>query len=133
MCTGMEVLALAGTGLSAVGQIQSANAQSATLEREAQLAQQEATFEKERLAEEQERTEGLQRVAAAKSGAGASGSILETMQGSAEQAELEALNIQFGADAGSQARLFEAKQVKNAGFVGAGSTLLTGASKGGLF
>jgi hypothetical protein len=133
MCTGAELLMLGGAGLSAVGQIQSANSQAAALEYDAKLQQQEADFEKARLAEEQEELAGRQRVAAAKSGSTSGGSIFDVMQGSAEQAELEALNIQFGATAGAQSKLFEAKQTKTAGKIGAGTTLLSGANKAGLF
>lgn len=129
MCTGMELLAIGGTAFSAVGQMQQASASAAALERDAELARRQGEFETARLAENQERLEGRQRALAGKSGARSTGSILETMRGSAEQAELEALNVQFGAEAGSQARLFEAQQAKRAGKFGAASSLLTGASK----
>jgi hypothetical protein len=133
MCTGAELLAIGGTAFSAVGQIQSANAESAALERDAQLERQRGEFEKARLDEQQEQLIGRQRVAAGKSGATSSGSILETMRGSAEQAELDALNIEFGTQAGVQSRLFESSQAKKSGLIGAGGTLLTGASKSGVF
>ena len=48
------------------------------------------------------------------------------MRQSAEEAELEALNIQFGAEAGTQARLFEAQQIRRAAPIRAAGTLLTG-------
>lgn len=121
-----ETLQTAGTALAAGGQIASTIAQKEGLERQAALGLKAAEFETARLREEEERLIGRQRVAAAKSGVRRTGSVLETMQQSAEQAELEALNIQFGAQAGAQARLFEAKQVGRAGALKAAGTFLTG-------
>lgn len=129
MCTGAEIAGIVGAAVSTAGAVQSSKAQSAAIERQAQIEQQRAKFEKERAAEEAQRLEGRQRALIGKSGATTTGSVLETMRGSAEQAELDALNIQFGADAGTQSRLFEAGQVRKAGNIGAASTLLTSASK----
>jgi len=126
MCTGLELALLGGVGLSAVGQVGAARTQSKVLEREAELGRREAQFEEARLREGAEELRGRQRVAAAKSGVAPSGSVLEVMRKSAEEAELEALNIQFGAEAGAQARLFEAKAIKRAAPIQAAGTLLTG-------
>lgn len=51
------------------------------------------------------------------------------MKQSAEEAELEALNIQFGASAGATSRLFEAKQVGRAGTISGAGTFLTGLNR----
>lgn len=126
MCTGFELALLGGVGLSAAGQLSGAAAQSQALAREAELGQREAQFEEARLREGAEELRGRQRVAAAKSGVAPSGSILEVMRKSAEEAELEALNIQFGGEAKSQARLFEAEQIRRAAPIKAAGTLLTG-------
>jgi len=116
----------AGTALTAVSGISGARTQSKVLEREAELGRREAQFEEARLREGAEALRGRQRVAAAKAGVAPSGSVLEVMRKSAEEAELEALNIQFGAEAGTQARLFEARQITGAAPVRAAGTLLTG-------
>lgn len=116
----------AGTALTAVSGISEARTQSKVLEREAELGRRSAEFEEARLREGAEALRGRQRVAAAKSGVAPSGSVLEVMRQSAEEAELEALNIQFGAEAGAQARLFEAQQIKRAAPIRAAGTLLTG-------
>jgi hypothetical protein len=121
-----ESLQTAGTVLAAGGQIATTIGQKEGLERQAALGLKSAKFETARLREEEERLKGRQRVAAAKSGVRRTGSVLETMKESAEQAELEALNIQFGAQAGAQARLFEARQVGRAGTLKAAGTFLTG-------
>lgn len=126
MCTGLELALLAGTAATTVGGISSARTQSKVLEREAELGRREAQFEEARLREGAEALRGRQRVAAAKAGVAPSGSVLEVMRKSAEEAELEALNIQFGAEAGAQARLFEAKQIRRAAPTQAAGTLLTG-------
>lgn len=126
MCDPATIALLVGTGLQAGGQISGARAQSKTLEREAELGKREAQFEEARLREGAEALRGRQRVAAAKAGVAPSGSVLEVMRKSAEEAELEALNIQFGAEAGAQARLFEAKQIRRAAPIRAAGTLLTG-------
>ncbi len=129
MCTGLEILGLVGSGISAAGQLKSGKEQSQALQRDAQIRQQSAGFEADRLREDQDRLAGRQRALAGKSGATSSGSILDTMRASAESAELDALNIQFGAKAGVQSDLFAAKQAKQAGKIGAASTLLSGAAR----
>lgn len=125
MCTGAELL-LIGSGVSAVGQIAGTQAQSEALQRNAELERIKGASEKASLMESAERLRGQQRVAAAKSGVSQGGSVFEVMRQSAEDVEREAINIEFGAEAGSQSKLFEAKQVKKAGLVGAGGTLLSG-------
>lgn len=126
MCTGFEIALLGGIGLTASSQIQSGRTQSKLLEREAELGRRSADFEESRLREEAERVKGRQRTAIAKSGVTQTGSVLDVMRASAEEAELEALNIRFGAEAGAQSRLFEARQIGSAAPVQAAGTLLTG-------
>lgn len=121
-----QTLGTVGVGLTALGQVGAAESQSKALEREAELTARSAEFETQRLREQGETLRGRQRVAAAKAGVAASGSVLEVMRKSAEEEELEALNIQFGGQAGSQARLFEAKQISRAAPIRATGTLLTG-------
>lgn len=126
MCTGLELALIGGAATSAVSQFQGASTQSKLLEREAALGKASAAFEESQLRKRGVSLAGSQRVAAAKSGVTQTGSILDVMRQTAEDVELEALNIQFGAEASSQARLFEAKQIKRAAPIQAASTLLSG-------
>lgn len=126
MCTGLELALVGGTGLNIASQFQGASTQSKLLKREAALGKASAEFETAQLRKRGVSLAGSQRVAAAKSGVTQSGSILDVMRQTAEDVELEALNIQFGADASSQSRLFEAKQIRRAAPIQAASTLLTG-------
>jgi len=125
MCTGAEIGLIAGAGAGVFGDIQGSRAQAATLKRDAELTKLQSQFELQKLVRTKERVKGAQVVAATKGGVAISGSVLEVMQQSAADAELEALNIKFGAEAGFQARQFEAKQVKKAGKIRAGGRLLT--------
>ncbi|MEE9351521.1 MAG: hypothetical protein V3U78_04620 [Thiotrichaceae bacterium] len=124
MCTGIEL----GFALSALGSIGGANTQAEIKERNAELIQSSATFEEQKLRKQSAILRGRQQVAASKSGVAQSGSILEVMKQSAIDAELEALNIQFGAEAGIQAREFEADQLRKGGLIKGATSLLTGFS-----
>jgi len=130
MCTGAE-FALIGGGLNVAGGITSvfgqksaAEAQMQSLARESELGQLQAIFKKDSIAKQARKTLGAQKVAAAKSGVQASGSVMEVMRASAEEAELAALNAQYGADLASQAREIEAQNVHNAAINSMTSTLL---------
>lgn len=122
-------LDILGDVLQVGGAVVASRAESKAIKRQAELTRQAADFELARLGEETEALRSRQRVAAAKSGVAQTGSVLDVQTQTAEDAELEALNIQFGAGAGVQSRLFEAKQVERAGLIGAGSTILTGAAR----
>jgi hypothetical protein len=117
-------LAIAGGLLGAAGSLSQGAGQAAALRRQAELTRRSAEFELERFGEETEALRSRQRVASAKSGVRETGTVLDVQRQSAEDAELEALNIQFGAEAGVQARLFEAKQAERAGKIGAVTSLL---------
>lgn len=126
MCTGLELALIGGTAASAASSFQGAKTQSKLLGREAALGKASAAFEESQLRKRGVSLAGSQRVATAKSGATQSGSILDVMRQTAEDVELEALNIQFGAEASSQSRLFEAKQIRRAAPIQAATTLLSG-------
>lgn len=128
MCEG-GFLDILGDVVSVVGGIQSSRAESKAIRRQAEVTRQAADFELARLGEETEALRSRQRVAFAKSGVTQTGSVLDVQTQTAEDAELEALNIQFGAGAGVQSRLFEARQARTAGVVRAAGTILTGAAR----
>ncbi len=119
-------LDIIGDVLQVGGAITQSRGESKALRRQADLTKQAGEFELARFGEETEALRSRQRVARAKSGVSESGSILDVQRQSAEDAELEALNIQFGAGAGVQSRLFEAKQVERAGQLKAVTSVLGG-------
>ena len=112
--------------MAAGAQVVAGRQQSKELKKQAELTRQAGEFEVSRLRESEKRLQARQRVAFAKSGVRRTGTVLEVMKQTAQEVEEEALNIQFGAESGAQARLFEAKQVKKAGQIGGVTTLLTG-------
>lgn len=121
-----DTAAAIGTAVQAGAQVQAGRAQAKELARQADITRKVGEFEVKRLRETEEKLTARQRVAAAKSGVSRSGSVLEIMRQTAQDVEEEALNIQFGAAAGAQARLFESKQVSKAGKIGGVTTLLRG-------
>jgi hypothetical protein len=135
MCTGLEALAFGTTALGTVqqlrGQEQVAEAQQKQLVREAQLTQTQAASKKAAIRKDAERLAGAQRVAIGKSGVQASGSVMDVMKQSAEDAELAILTAQYGADLASEARQEEAQAVTENLANRRTSTLLQGV--GGIF
>jgi len=123
---GSETAANIGTAIQAGATVVAGRQQAKELKRQAELTRRAGEFEVARLRESEERLQARQRVRFAKSGVRRTGSVLEVMRQTAQEAEEEALNIQFGAESGAQARLFEAKQVKRAGQIAGLGTLLTG-------
>ena len=123
---GSEAASNIGTAIQAGATVVAGRQQAKELKKQAELTRQAGEFEVARLRETEERTQARQRVAFAKSGVRRTGTVLEVMKQTAQEVEEEALNIQFGAESGAQARLFEAKQVKKAGQIGGVTTLLTG-------
>ena len=123
---GSETAANIGTAIQAGATVVAGRQQSKELKKQAELTRQAGEFEVSRLRESEKRLQARQRVAFAKSGVRRTGTVLEVMKQTAQEVEEEALNIQFGAESGEQARLFEARQVKKAGQIGGVTTLLTG-------
>lgn len=151
----LGTLAVVGTGLAAVGQIQAAQAAAAQAESakamaeyNAQVAEQEAKaierrtgFEGRRAAEAAERRQSKLRAALGTAGVIlTAGAPLKIQAEEAKESELEQLLISYEGDvaasrARSQAVLDRAQAdifgqragaARTAGFIGAGSTLLTG-------
>lgn len=121
-----DIASTAGTVIQAGAQIQAGQQAKKALGTQADLIQRQGGLDLQALETEKRRTLARQKTGFAKSGVRRSGSVLEVMKQTAEEAEQEALNIQFGADAGSQARLFEGSQAAKAGKIGGVGTLLTG-------
>lgn len=141
MCTGLEIAAVATTAFGTMqqlqgqaeakeGQLQLNEAQRQRLGREAQLGQTQAAFKKAAIRKQADRLEGAQRTAIAKSGVEFSGSAMEVMRDSAEEAELAILTAQYGADLASEARQEEAQAISDNIPDRTTSTLLQGVGNG---
>ena len=131
------------TGLSAFGSIQQGKAQQQMAEYNAQVAQNEAIAARQKAAydEAAHRRQVAQLKGTQRAGAAASGGELLDMGDifdmTAEEAELDALAIRYGGQMGATAAQqratlarMEGKAAKQASYVDAGKTLLTGAKSG---
>lgn len=121
-----KVASIAAPIVQAGAQLQAGRAAADVSKQEVELIQRQKDLDLEALETEKRRTLARQKTGFAKSGVRRTGSVLEVMKQTAQEAEEEALNIQFGAAAGTQARLFEGKQAQKASRIGAAGTLLTG-------
>jgi hypothetical protein len=126
-----QTLSTIGAIGSIAAQTQSTGVESDLLNREAGLIQRQGEFDVQQREDEARKLKSRQIVTSAKSGVSRSGSVLEVMNEAAQIAEEEALNIEFAANSGASAKLFEAKEVKKAGNISAATTALT--SFGSLF
>lgn len=135
------IAGLAGTAVSAVGAIQAGNAQNDAAKYNAQIADNNAAAEKQRatydanlIRDERRRTVGAQRAAMAANGLDvSSGSPVAVLGDTTGQAEMDILARLYGGDSAAtayrndaQRMRIEGKAAKQAGTIGAGSTLLTG-------
>ena len=120
-----QTLATVGAAGSILGQLSSSGVESDLLTREADLTRRQGEFDVEQRRDEARKLKSRQTIVAAKSGVRRTGSVLEVMNEAADIAEREVAQIEFGAGSGVQSKLFEAKQVKKAGRIGAASTALT--------
>ena len=138
------LLAILGLGLQVGGSIYSASKQAEEANANAQQAEDQAKKEREagKRREDQYRRQGerfmsSQRALYATSGIRMDeGSALDVMKDSASEIELDAQAIRAGADATAGYYLNQAKQdreqagtIKTAGFISAGTSLLTGFGK----
>jgi len=133
-------LMAAGTAVSAVSAIQAGRSQekmaeynAAVSERDALAARQKAGFDEAAHRRRTRKFLGKQRALYGKSGVTFEGSPLLVMEETAAEAELDALAIRYGGEieAGRHLSLAElerarGKQAKRAGYLGAGTSLLTG-------
>ena len=134
--------ALAGTVVSVVSQIEQGESQkkwseynAAVAERDAVAAQQSAEYDASQKRKETAKLIGRQRALYGKAGVTFEGSPLELMEETASQGELDALMIERegklkAGNYQSEAALSRMKgsSAQKAGYYGAGSSLLTGAS-----
>jgi hypothetical protein len=135
------VATIAGTAVSALGQIQAGKAQESAAEYNAQVAKNNASAEMERagydaglIKDEARRTRAAQRAAFAANGLeGSTGSPVAVLGDTSGQAEMDILARLYGGKSqatayGNEARaqIAQGKAAKQASMIGAGTTLLTG-------
>lgn len=135
------VAGLAGTAVSTVGAIQAGNAQNDVAQYNAKIADNNATAERERAAydaglikDERRRVIGSQRAAMAANGLEIStGSPVAVLGDTTGQSEMDVLARLYGGESAATAygndatrMRIEGKAAKQAGTIGAGTTLLTG-------
>jgi hypothetical protein len=137
--------AVASTAVSAVGAIQQGKAAQASakfnadmMSRNAQIARQQAAAEEEKHRRLTYMRQGAARAAYGASGVSIEGSPLDILEQSAAQEELDALNIRYRGEIGAQSSEGQAAlssmsgdAAMQAGYIGAGSSILLGASKAG--
>lgn len=143
MAAAAPYITAAAAGLQAVSSISQGNSQAnmakynaAVSEREARQAKEAAKFEEGRNRQAAESLLSSQKAAFAKGGVTPEGSPLLVQAETAEEAEIDALALRYSgsvaeARAKSQAALdrMQGKAAKTAGYLGAGTSLLKGASK----
>lgn len=132
---------LAGTAVSALGAVQAGKAQNEVAQYNAKVADNNATAERERAAydaglikDERRRVIGSQRAAMAANGLDiSSGSPVAVLGDTTGQAEMDVLARLYGGESAATAykndatrMRIEGKAAKQAGKIGAGTTLLTG-------
>ena len=130
-----------GTAVSALGAIQAGNAQNEAAQYNAKIADNNATAERERAAydaglikDERRRVIGSQRAAMAANGLEIStGSPVAVLGDTTGQSEMDVLARLYGGESAATAygndatrMRIEGKAAKQAGMIGAGTTLLTG-------
>lgn len=141
MCT-LLALGIAGTAISAFGAIQQGNAANAAAQAQAQAQEQQAeaerrssAFESEREFKKQQLQLSSARAAVGASGVGFQGSPSAVITANAAQGQLDLAAIQYGSQLRqntlmTQADLtrMEGRQAKQAGFINAASSVVSGAS-----
>jgi regulator of protease activity HflC (stomatin/prohibitin superfamily) len=123
------VLMAAGTVMSAAGQQQSAAAEAQAARYNSAITQAEAQAEEERIRRETQQQIGQTRASIAKSGVTYEGTPLLVLGETAANAEIDILNTQWSADTASKLYGMRASSATQAGNIGAGTSLLSGASK----
>lgn len=139
-------VALAGTAMSAIGQLKQAGAQSAAGEYNAKIAEQQAGLARQQSVEEERkfRIQSQKQLGSMRAGYGASGvtlegSPLDVLAESAKTAEFDALTIRQGGKVKEQQYMAEARLQRKAGqsafsgaLIGAAGSLLAQGAKSGV-
>jgi hypothetical protein len=125
----MAVAAVASAAMSAAGAIQAGQAQKKMAQYNARVAEDTARYQAERQQDKVQRLMGAARVAVNKSGIAMSGSPLDVLADSAMQSELDHQAILRQGKAQAAMDRYQGGQAARAGYFGAATALLSGASK----
>ena len=120
---------IAGTVISAAGTISAGNAQKKAQQQNAALVRVQAEEDARRSRRQSEALMGRQRAVVAASGTTLEGSPLLIMQDTAAEAETEIRHILRGGQARASAYQRAGSAAAQAGFIDAGSTLLSGVDR----
>ena len=124
-----SVLSTVGTVVGAVGAIQGGRAEARSAQFNADSARQEAASREAAQRTAAQRQLGSIRAGVSKSGATMEGTPLAVLSESAANAEIDALNTRYSGQ--REAALYESRgrNARTAGYLRAGTSLLTGASR----
>ncbi len=127
----ISLMAIAvGTAVSTVGSIVQGKQMSEVAKAQGDLALQKGAAEEARIRDEKARIMASQRTGYGASGLDiSSGSPLAVLADTATEAELDALRARWTGESENRLQRFYAGNYKTASYFGAGSTILTGASK----
>ena len=122
-------LQIAGTAASVMGAIQGGKAENSAAQFNADSARQEAASREAAQRAQADRALGSIRAGVSKSGATMEGTPLAVLSESAANAEIDALNTRYSGQ--REAALYESRgrNARTAGYVRAGTSLLTGAGR----
>ena len=125
----MSFLPAIATGLAVVGAIQGGKAEGAAADFNAQSAAQEAQARENAQRTAAQRQLGSIRAGVSKSGATMEGTPLAVLSESAANAEIDALNTRYSGQRESALYSARGQNARTAGYLRAGTSLLTGASR----
>jgi hypothetical protein len=125
----MLAVTAATTAMSAIGSIQAGQAQKKMANYNARIAEDTARYQAERQQDRVSRLMASARVAINKSGITTSGSPLDVLADSAMQSELDHQAILRQGAAQAAMDRYQGSQAAHAGYFGAATALLSGASK----
>ena len=125
----MSIVSAVGTGLSVISSIQSGKAEAKAAQYNADTARAEAQSRETAQRVQAQRQLGSIRAGVSKSGATMAGTPLAVLSESAANAEIDALNTRYSGQ--REAALYEARgrNAKTAGYLRAGTSLLSSAGK----
>ncbi len=128
MCNPVAVVMAVSAVVSAAGQMQAGQAQKKMAQYNARVAEDTARYQAERQQDKVSRLMGAARVAVNKSGIAMSGSPLDVLADSAMQSELDHQAILRQGAAQAAMDRYQGSQAARAGYFGAATALLKGAS-----
>lgn len=128
--SGMEMMLMAaGTAMQTIGAIRQGNAEASAAQYNAQAATQEAAAKEAAQRRQADQVQGQLRASLSKSGVRMEGTPLAVLAESAAEAEIDAQNTRWNRDREVAIQGARASNARTAGYLNAGTSLLTGLSK----